>query len=577
MNPRSLTALAQLFMAGSLFAQTGAGDRPVPGPFSTRSPVLARSGMAATSQPLASQVAIDVLKAGGSAVDAAIAANATLGLMEPTGNGIGGDLFAIVWDPKSKQLHGLNASGRSPLGLDLDGLKERLGERKQIPLFGPLPVSVPGAVSGWGELHARFGKLEWKALFAPAIDYARKGFPVSQVIAHDWAMNLRRFGDNRADLSDLENLERTFTFDGRAPRVGEIFKNPDLARTLERIAAGGASAFYTGPLAEAMVRTFERTGCALTARDLAEHRAEWVDPVSVRYRTVDVYELPPNGQGVAALQMLAMLEGFDLKALGHNSPDYLHLQVEAKKLAFADRARFYADPAFAEIPLAGLLSDEYAAERRKLIDLEHAAQTDAHGNPRLEQGDTVYLTVADSEGMMVSLIQSNYVGMGSGLVPDGLGFVLQDRGALFTLEPGHPNVYAAGKRPFHTIIPAFAMKDGQPWLAFGVMGGAMQPQGHVQILCNLIDFGMNVQQAGDAARYNHTGSSQPTGSVMSSGGVLHLESGIGAEVRTALSKRGHAIDTAGSYGGYQAILWDAAQGVYHGASEMRKDGQVAGY
>jgi gamma-glutamyltranspeptidase/glutathione hydrolase len=577
MNPRSLTALAQLFMAGSLFAQTGAGDRPVPGPFSTRSPVLAQHGMAATSQPLASQVAIDVLKAGGSAVDAAIAANAALGLMEPTGCGIGGDLFAIVWDPESKQLHGLNASGRSPLGLDLEGLKKRLGEREEIPLFGPLPISVPGCVSGWGELHARFGKLEWKALLAPAIDYARKGFPVTDVIAHDWAMNLRRFAENRADLGDLADIERVYTIDGRAPRAGEVFENPELARTLERIAAGGASALYTGPLAQAMVRTFERAGCALTARDLAEHRAVWVEPVSIRYRNVDVYELPPNGQGIAALQMLAMLEGFDLHALGHNSPAYLHAQVEAKKLAFADRARFYADPAFADIPLQGLLSPEYAAEQRKRIDVQHAALTDAPGNPRLEQGDTVYLTVADSAGMMVSLIQSNYVGMGSGLVPDGLGFVLQDRGALFTLEEGHPNVYAPGKRPFHTIIPAFAMRDRKPWLAFGVMGGAMQPQGHVQILCNLIDFGMNVQQAGDAARYNHTGSSQPTGSVMTDGGVVHLEGGIGAEVREALGKLGHRIETAGSYGGYQAILWDAEQGVYHGASEMRKDGQVAGY
>jgi gamma-glutamyltranspeptidase/glutathione hydrolase len=568
--------LSQVLLAMSAAAaQSGAGDRPSPGPFSSRSPVLAQHGMAATSQPLASQIAVDVLRAGGSAVDAAIAANAALGLMEPTGCGIGGDLFAIVWDPETKRLHGLNASGRSPRGLDLAALKQRLGERKEIPLFGPLSVSVPGCVSGWALLHARFGQLEWKRLFQPAIAYAERGFPVSAVIADLWAMNLARMERNAADVTELDNFRRTYSIDGRAPRTGEVFKNADLARTLQTIARDGPRAFYEGVLAARIARYCERARCPLTLEDFRAHTAEWVEPISVPYRGVVVHELPPNGQGATVLQMLRLLEGFDLAALGHNSADYLHAHVEAKKLAFADRARFFADPEFYDPPLAELLSAEYAQSRRAQIDMERAARSVEAG--RIDAGDTIYLAVADASGMMVSLIQSNYTGMGSGLVPDGLGFCLQDRGALFTLEEGHPNVYAPAKRPFHTIIPGFATKDGEPWLAFGVMGGAMQPQGHVQVLCNLIDFHMDVQQAGDAARYEHTGSSEPTGSVMTDGGVLHLESGIGEQVRAALAERGHAIATEGSYGGYQAILWDAVQRVYHGASEMRKDGQVAGY
>jgi len=572
-----LSLVLAMTAASPAQSPSGIGDRPLPGPFATRSPVLARHGMAATSQPLASQIALDVLKAGGSAVDAAIAANAALGLMEPTGCGLGGDLFAIVWDPEAKRLYGLNASGRSPRGQTLAQLKERLGERAEIPEFGPLPVSVPGCASGWAELHARFGKLAFEDVLAPAIRYAREGFPVSAVIADAWAMNVRRLERNAADVPELANFRATFLVEGRAPRAGEVFRNPALANTLAVLAEKGADAFYVGPLAEKIGAYCERVGCALSAADLAAHSAEWVEPISTVYRGVEVFELPPNGQGLAALQILNVLEGFELAELGHNSAEYLHLHVEAKKLAFADRARFYADPQFDKVPVAGLLSKTYAAKRRERIDPERAAKTVEPGNPRLDEGDTVYLAVADGRGMMVSLIQSNYVGMGSGLVPDGLGFVLQDRGALFALDPEHPNAYAPGKRPFHTIIPAFAMKGDQPWLAFGVMGGSMQPQGHVQVLCNLIDFGMDVQQAGDAARYNHTGSSQPTGTTMTDGGVLHLESAIGPDVRAALAKRGHTLVTEGSYGGYQAILRDPETGVYHGASEMRKDGQVAAY
>lgn len=570
-----LMAVALVISAGAV-AQ-GGGDRPAGAPFATRSPVLAQNGIAATSHPLATQVALDVLKAGGSAVDAAVAANAALGVMEPTGCGIGGDLFAIVWDPRAKKLHGLNASGRSPAGLTLAELKNRLGDRPTIPLFGPLPVSVPGAVSGWIALHKKFGSLPLQQVLGPAIGYARGGHPVSEVIAHYWSMNLRRFAANSKDIPELENFRTTFTREGSAPAMGQVFKNPDLAKTLEAIAETQGAAFYRGALAATIDAYCRRVGCALRKEDLAAHTAEWVEPVSVSYRGHDVYELPPNGQGIAALQMLRVLEGFDLASLGHNSAAYLHRHVEAKKLAFADRARFYADPAFSRAPVEALLSEDYATRRRALIDPERAARTVEPGNPRLENGDTVYLTCADRNGMMVSLIQSNYVGMGSGLVPDGLGFVLQDRGALFTLEPGHPNVYAPKKRPFHTIIPAFVLKNGEPFLSFGVMGGAMQPQGHVQILCNMIDFGMNVQAAGDAARYNHTGSSQPTGTRMTTGGVVRLESGVPLAIRRQLEKLGHAVKVTGSFGGYQAIYWDAENRVYHGASEMRKDGQAAGY
>jgi gamma-glutamyltranspeptidase/glutathione hydrolase len=570
----------------SALAQEG-GNRLTGEPFATRSAVVAEHGMAATSQPLASQIAIDVLKQGGSAVDAAIAANAALGLMEPTGNGIGGDLYAIVWDPETEQLHGLNASGRSPLGLSYDELIQALDGDDDIPLLGVLPVSVPGAVSGWFALHERFGSQSMADNLAPTIQYARDGFPLSEVIAYYWEGNVEGFMET--DLPD-DNWRETYLIqDGdtmRAPREGEIFRNPDLANTLAMIGEGGEAAFYEGEIAETMDQYMRRIGGYLRLEDFQQHTSDWVEPVGVNYRGYDVYELPPNGQGIAALQMLQILKGFDLQAMGHNSADYLHVMTEAKKLAFEDRARFYADMAFADVPVEGLISEEYAAERRKLIKMDEVLQAPTHGNPRdymaaneqLEDGDTIYLTVADSTGMMVSLIQSNYAGMGSGLVPDGLGFMLQDRGALFSLEEGHPNVYEPGKRPFQTIIPAFVMKDGEPFLSFGVMGGGMQPQGHVQIIANMVDFGMNVQEAGDAARYRHYGSSQPTGGTMTDGGQLNVESGVPFPIVKQLRDRGHDVEIdVGGYGGYQAIMWDAENGVYWGASEMRKDGQAIGY
>jgi len=564
----------------------GGGDRLTGADFA-RSPVIAQHGMAATSQPLASQIAVDVLQGGGSAVDAAIAANAALGLMEPTGNGIGGDLYAIVYDPETDSLYGLNASGRSPRGLSYDEMQQELGERDQIPLLGHLPVSVPGTVSGWYKLHERFGSQSMADNLAPTIRYAREGFPVSQVIAYYWQGNVDAFRE--ADLPD-DNWRETYLIEGedgtmRAPREGEIFRNPDLANTLATIAEGGRDAFYEGEIAQTIADYAERTGGYLRMEDFRQHTANWVDPVSVTYRGVEVFELPPNGQGIAALQMLQILEGFDVADMGYNSADYLHVQAEAKKLVFEDRARFYADPAFADVPVQELLSDEYADQRRAMIEMDEVLSAPPHGDPRaaamserLDEGDTIYLTVADSTGMMVSLIQSNYAGMGSGLVPDGLGFMLQDRGALFTMEEGHPNVYAPGKRPFHTIIPAFAMKDGEPFLSFGVMGGGMQPQGHVQVLSNIVDFGMNVQEAGDAARYRHYGSSSPTGEAMEGRGTLRLESGVPQEVVEVLKGRGHAVDVgAGGYGGYQAIMWDPEEGVYWGGTEMRKDGTVVGY
>ncbi len=557
------------FVLMLLPSQTGGGDRITGLPFATRSEVIAEHGMAATSQPLATEVALDVLKAGGSAVDAAIAANAMLGLVEPTGNGIGGDLFAIVWDAKAKKLHGLNASGRSPKSLTLEHLQELGLDR--IPAYGPLPVSVPGCVDGWFELHGKFGELPMRKVLAPAIGYARDGFPVSELISYYWRSSARR-------LSRYPGFAEQFTIDGRGPAKGEIFRNSNLARTLERIAEGGRDVFYEGEIAQEIDAYMIENGGFLSYEDLAAHTSEWVEPVSTTYRGYTVWELPPNGQGIAALQMLNVLEAYDLKSMGFGSVDHLHVFTEAKKLAFEDRARFYADPAFQDIPVAELVSKEYAAKRRALIDMEKAAASYDAGNPALEEGDTIYLTVADSAGNMVSLIQSNYRGMGSGMAPAKLGFILQDRGELFDLTPGRFNTYAPGKRPFHTIIPAFVTKDGEPWLSFGVMGGGFQPQGHVQILVNLIDFGMNLQEAGDAPRISHAGSSQPTGSRMTDGGVISLESGFDPAVMEALRERGHEIgDAKGIFGGYQAIRRDAEKGVYFGASESRKDGHAAGY
>ncbi|MEO1042372.1 MAG: gamma-glutamyltransferase [Pseudomonadota bacterium] len=561
----------------------GAGGRPVGADWS-RSPVYAANGMAATAHPLASQVAIDILKQGGSAVDAAIAANATLGLMEPTGNGIGGDLFAIVWDPETEMLYGLNASGRSPQGQTLEELRGKLGGAKDIPPLGPLPVSVPGAVDGWFELHDRFGKLRMRRVLEPAIDYAENGFPVSPVIAYYFERNLLAFERNLGMIGEFDNARATYFADG-APQEGEIFRNPDLANTYRLLGKKGRNTFYKGVIARTVDSYMERIGGPLRYEDFASHQSEWVEPGCASYRGTELCELPPNGQGFAALQMVNILKNVDLAQWPRGSAEAIHYMTEAKRLAFEDLARFYADPAFEDIPVQSLLSVRYGRERFSLINPSRATPDFGPGEPKLEgEGDTTYLTVADSSGMMVSLIQSNYRGMGSGLVPDGLGFMLQDRGELFSLDPHHPNAYEPGKRPFHTIIPAFLMRDGRPLMSFGLMGGGMQPQGHVQVLVNIVDYGMNIQEAGDAARFNHDGGRQPTDDLNEDGidtlGTLFLEPGVSAATIEKLSDMGHAVEVVDNgvmFGGYQAIMRDPETGVYAGATEMRKDGTVAGY
>jgi gamma-glutamyltranspeptidase/glutathione hydrolase len=546
-----------------------ATQRPVGRGFSTRSETIAPHAMACTSHPLATQAALDALKAGGSAVDAAIAANACLGLMEPTGCGVGGDLFAIVWDPVSKKLHGLNGSGRSPYDLTPDALRKR--GLTNMPSYGPLPVTVPGAVDGWFTLHGRFGRVPMSSNLAPAIAYARDGFPLSEVIAEGWERNV-------AILSKYPNVTTLWAPGGHAPRKGERFQNPDLANTLAKISAGGRDAFYLGDIAKAVSAFVREQGGFLSERDFADHHSEWVEPVSTTYRGYDIWELPPNGQGLAVLQMLNILEGYDLKSMGFGSTAYMHTFIEAKKLAFEDRARLYADPDFFKTPIAELSSKEYAARRRELIRPSAARRYDP-GLPALRTSDTVYLCVADARGMMVSLIQSNYRGMGSGMVPPGLGFGLQNRGEAFDLTPGRPNSYAPHKRPFHTIIPAFVTQGGEPVMAFGVMGGDMQPQGHVQVLVNWIDFGMNLQESGDAPRIYHTGSSDPDGTEITDGGTVNLEAGFPPENVRDLQKLGHKFGAAsiGAFGGHQAVMWDRTNRVWIGASESRKDGMAAGY
>lgn len=563
------TRLATAALLGlALTAPSYAYDRITGHHFASRSEAMAPDAMVATSQPLATQVALEVMRNGGSAVDAAIAANAVLGLVEPTGNGIGGDLFAIIWDAESEQLYGLNASGRSPQSLTLDYFKEN--DIKQIPQRGSLTLSVPGAVDGWHEMHQRFGKMEWSELLQPAIHYAKEGFPVTEVIAY-------YFERNSEVLKDYPGFADVFLTDGVPPQKGQRFQNPDLAATYKAIAEGGRDVFYQGEIAHAISEFVAEHGGFLSYDDLANHTSDWLEPVSTNYRGFDLWELPPNTQGIAALQILNILEEYDLAAMGFDSPEYIHHFVEAKKLAFEDRAKFYSDMDFNEVPVDWLISKEYAAERRQLIDPERAGRSYEPGNPPMS-GDTIYMTTADQQGNMVSLIQSNYRGMGSGITPAGTGFVLQNRGEMFALEEGHMNVYEPGKRPFHTIIPAFVTKDGKPVMSYGVMGGGTQPQMHAQILINMLDFGMNLQEAGDAPRILHSGSSQPTGEVMTDGGVLSLENGFSDYTRRELSKMGHKLQEAvGPYGGYQAIWYDAENDVYIGASESRKDGHAAGF
>ena len=551
----------------SLSLQFYSQDRITGEPFSTRSEVIAENGMVATSHPLATQIGIDILKKGGNAVDAAIAANAAIGLMEPTGNGIGGDLFAIIWIENNKKLYGLNASGRSPKNLKLEYFKNN-GFSK-IPAYGPLPVSVPGCVDGWFEMHEKFGNLNMKQILEPAISYAENGFPVSELVSYYLGISAKNFGK-------YPNFNETYLINGFPPKKGQIFKNKHLANTLRIISDKGRSGFYEGKIAKIMSDFIIDQGGFLSYEDLKNHKSDWIEPVSTNYRGYDVWELPPNGQGIAALQMLNLLEKFDIKSMGFGSAEYIHHFVEAKKIAFADRAKYYADMDFNDIPVDFLISKEYADKRRDEINSTRAARSVKAGE--IENGDTIYLTVADKDGNMVSLIQSNYRGMGSGMVPPGLGFMLQDRGELFSLDEDHYNVYEPEKRPFHTIIPAFITKNNKPYISFGLMGGAMQPQGHAQIVINLIDFGMNLQEAGDAPRIRHVSNQQPTGGEMFDGGELSLESGFDYKEIRKLMKFGHkVIFSLGSFGGYQAIMYDDELGVYFGASESRKDGSAMGY
>ncbi len=552
-----------------IIQQTVAQDRVTGEPFATRSEVLGQNGMVATSHPLATQIGLDVLKDGGNAIDAAIAANAALGLMEPTGCGIGGDLFAIVWDGKTKKLYGLNASGRSPKKLTLDYFEKQ--KMDKIPSLGPLPVSVPGAVDGWFELHKKFGSKPISEILAPAIDYAEKGFPLTELIAWYMQRSIPYY-----ESKGFPNIKDTYIAQngGKLPNEGEIYKNPFLANTYKKIAEGGRDVFYKGDIAKTIGKFIKEQGGFLSEKDLADHKSEWVEPVSVNYRGYDVWELPPNGQGIAALQMLQILKGYDFSNIEFGSAEHLHLFTEAKKLAFEDRAKYYADMDFFKVPVKELLSDTYAENRRKKIG-EKAGKYSAG---EISAGETIYMTVADKEGTMISLIQSNYRGMGSGMTPPKLGFMLQDRGELFSLKKGQANTYEPGKRPFHTIIPAFITKNGKPFVSFGVMGGDFQPMGHSQIVMNLVDFGMNLQEAGDAPRWDHTGGASPMGETTENTGMIRTESGIPYSTIRGLMDKGHKMGTArGIYGGYQAILWDTENKVYHGASESRKDGQAAGY
>jgi len=558
-----------LFIIACICLTLNAQDRITGELFATRSEVIGQNGMVATSHPLASQIGLDILKQGGNAIDAAIAANAALGLMEPTGCGIGGDLFAIVWDAKTQKLYGLNASGRSPENLTLEYFTKNGMDK--IPSHGPLPVSVPGCVDGWFELHGKFGKLSMKEILQPSIEYANEGFPLTELIAyyiHRSIPYYQRLG--------FPNIDETYIKQngGHLPNEGEIYKNPQLGNTYLKIAKEGRDAFYKGQLATDIANFVQEQGGFLSESDLKKHKSEWIDPVSINYRGYDVWELPPNGQGIAALQMLEILEEYDFSNIKFASTEHIHLFTEAKKLVFEDRAKYYADMDFSQVPVKELISENYASERRKHIG--EWAKTAVPGE--ISKGETIYLTAADKEGNMISLIQSNYRGMGSGMVPPGLGFMLQDRGELFSLNPKHANVYEPNKRPFHTIIPAFITKDGKPFLSFGVMGGDFQPQGHAQIVMNIIDFNMNIQEAGDAPRWDHAGSSSPTGEPSDGRGEIRMESGIDVKTVRGLISKGHKVNFAkGIFGGYQAIMWDDKNKVYRGASESRKDGQAVAY
>jgi gamma-glutamyltranspeptidase/glutathione hydrolase len=558
-----------------------AGDRPAGASFTTRSPALGCSGAAGTAHPLATQAAIEMLKKGGSAVDAAVAANAVLGLVEPTSSGLGGDCYALLWDPKTREVMGLAGSGRSPKSLSLETVRAR-AKRGVIPPLGAISVSTPGALDAWWTLHQRYGRLKWAELFEPAIHYCENGAPVPQIIGFYIKRNMAIFLRPGSGVEETANAVHTYQVLGKPVNEYDVFRNPDLARTYRMIADGGRDAFYDGPIAKTIDTYFKRIGGWLSAEDLRDQHAEWVKPLVTNYRGVDVHAMGANTQGLATLQMLNILSQFDVRAMGFQSPQALHVQIEAKRLAYEDRARYYADPHFAKIPVEWLNSMEYARERAKLIRPDKILEPVYPGQAP-SHGDTTYFSTADKDGMMVSMIQSNFRGMGSGLVADGLGFMFQDRGELFSLKDGHPNLYAPGKRPFQTIIPGFATREGQPWLAFGVMGGDMQPQGQTQIVLNRVDFGLDVQAAGDSPRWHHEGSSQSMGedpAGLGPRGILRLEAGVPEETRKALIAMGWPMGTSdGGFGRYECVELRKPNGerVYAAASEMRADGVALAY
>ena len=575
--PRFQPAGAERFLRPDVHA----GDRPSGASFASRSAAMGRTGAAGTAHPVATLTAIETLKRGGSAVDAAVAANACLGFLEPTSCGIGGDCYAMVWDPKVSKVVGLAGSGRSPKALSLETVRQR-AVNGVIPKFGAVAVSTPGALDAWWTLHQRYGRLKWEEVLQPAIHLCETGVPVPQIIGAYIGRNLAAFTRAGSGVEETANALHTFAPSGHAPREGDVFRNPDLGRTYRMIAEGGRDAYYDGPIAKTIEAYFKRIGGWLAASDLREHHAEWNEPLVTKYRGVDVHGMAANTQGLATLQLLNILENFDLREMGFQSAASIHAQVEAKRLAYEDRARYYADPQFAKIPIEWLNSKEYAAERAKLVRADRIL-TPVHAGQAPDHGDTTYFTVADGDGMMVSMIQSNFRGLGSGLVADGLGFMFQDRGELFSLQEGHPNIYAPGKRPFQTIIPGFATKDGKPWMSFGVMGGDMQPQGQAQIIINRVDYGLDIQAAGDSPRWHHEGSSQSMGEDLAGLGVtglLRLEAGVPEASRKALMELGWRMgESDGGFGRYECIerRVSGEDGFYSAASEMRADGVALAY
>jgi gamma-glutamyltranspeptidase/glutathione hydrolase len=569
MRRSPLVLIASAVVVTTLHAQLP-GDRPAGNMRGTRSAAVARNGMIATSQALASAAGLGALQAGGNAIDAAITAAAVLAVVEPSMNGIGGDLLAIVWDAKTKRIYALDATGRSAYAATPEEFAKR--GHKTMPGSGVLTVDVPGVVDGWHQLLTRFGTISLTKALQPAIKYARDGFPVQEIMADDWADAAKRLAQDPATA-------QTFLPGGAAPKHGEIFKNPRLANSLEQIAKGGRDAFYKGPIARAIIADMRARNGLLDERDFTEHKSDWVEPLRTTYRGVEVLEMPPSTQGFVALEMLNILEGFDIKGLGHNSADYLHVVTEAKKIAFADRASYLADrDAMPKNALATLLSKNYAEMRRKEIDMSKAGtyragaltgSSTSAGNVDFagrDLGDTIYMTAADGQGNVISLIQSLFGSFGAGIVAGDTGITLHNRGSGFNLMAGHPNQIAPHKRPLHTLVPAMMLREGKPWVSFGVMGGDNQAQAHAQVVMNLVDFNMNIQEAGEAARMRHGGDS------------LQLESGIGEDIRQALAARGHKPrDGRGAMGGYQGILIDPRTGVLMGGSDPRKDGLAIGW